>query len=178
MPELVPVPGFRGYFADRAGGIWSCWARGAGAQFGPVYAPHRLDQNFTGAGYLSVTLTRRRQHFSVSVHRIICRVFNGPAPRRRREIRHKDGDPTNNQAANVAWCSRRENCADREAHGTERRGEQSPRCKITEANVRMIRTSNKTATVIARRLGLSVSHVCNIRNGRAWSWLKIGKENK
>lgn len=37
------------------------------------------------------------------IHRLICATFHGPAPAGQRQVRHLDGDPSNNTAQNLAW---------------------------------------------------------------------------
>lgn len=78
---------------------------------GRILRPARL-QN----GYLSVALHdgTQRTHY---VHALVCAAFHGPRPEGA-EIRHLDGDATNNVSSNLAWGTRSENNLDRVAHGT------------------------------------------------------------
>lgn len=54
---------------------------------------------------------------TTSDHRIICATFHGPPPFDGAQVRHLDGNPKNNQAANLAWGTASENAADTIKHG-------------------------------------------------------------
>jgi hypothetical protein len=57
------------------------------------------------------------------VHQVICHAFHGPQPTPAHEVRHIDGDSANNLPDNLCWGTRKQNAADREAHGRTSRGE-------------------------------------------------------
>lgn len=50
------------------------------------------------------------------VHRLVARTFIGPCPPGL-EVRHKDGDPTNNHVDNLEYGTRAQNMQDRVKHG-------------------------------------------------------------
>jgi hypothetical protein len=56
-------------------------------------------------GYLTVTLGRGQQ---VSVHRLICAAFHGPAPQGM-AVNHKDLNRHNNNADNLEWTTQSDN---------------------------------------------------------------------
>lgn len=51
------------------------------------------------------------------VHRLIAIAFLGQ-PEARQEVRHLDGDPSNNRVDNLKWGTRSENIRDSVRHGT------------------------------------------------------------
>lgn len=68
----------------------------------------------------------------------------------------------------------KDNALDRAAKGRggNLRGGCNGRAKLTEEQVRAIRTSAETGAAIARRLGVSKVLVCRIRRGEAWTHLQ------
>lgn len=69
------------------------------------------------AGYLGVTLVRAPRRWVVHVHRLVIEAFVGPRPSPKHEVRHLDGDKSNNSAANLAWGTSSENKLDVIRHG-------------------------------------------------------------
>ena len=64
-------------------------------------------------GYLTFSIGR----MSVKLHVLVARAFVS-GREAGDEVRHLDGDPGNNAAANLAWGSHGENVRDQVAHGT------------------------------------------------------------
>jgi hypothetical protein len=62
-----------------------------------------------------------------------------------------------------------DNARDRIARKRVKRGEHHPAAKLTEAEVRAIRSSKQSANSIARKKGLSATTICRIRRGVAWT---------
>lgn len=112
----TPIPNWPGYSADRDGGIWSAsgW-RGRSLR--------KLDASPNGHGYLRVRLTKASSRKSAFVHSLVMATFGPHRPSPAHEVRHLDGDRTNNAIVNLAWGTRKENAADREQHGRTSRGE-------------------------------------------------------
>lgn len=54
------------------------------------------------------------------VHRLVLLAFVGPPATNSAEVCHIDGNPANNQLANLRWGSSSENKADQVRHGTHR----------------------------------------------------------
>jgi len=68
------------------------------------------------AGYKLVSLWRDGKGRSCNVHRLVAAAFLGPCPTGM-EVRHLDGDPTNNDVANLRYGTGSENCQDITRHG-------------------------------------------------------------
>lgn len=63
---------------------------------------------------------------------------------------------------------------DRVEHGTSNRGEQHPLGRLTEKQVKEIRSKIKRGSRgvdIAREYGIASSHVSNIKHRSVWKWL-------
>lgn len=71
------------------------------------------------SGYPGVTLSRDGVRASKSVHRLVAAAFLGPAPEGS-QVRHLNGDPTDNRLSNLRYGTALENAADKTAHGTYR----------------------------------------------------------
>lgn len=153
------------------------YGRGVGRMLTPATNLH---------GYLFVGLVRDRKNTSTNIHALVCEAFHGPKPTPRHEVAHGDGDQTNNAADNLRWATRKENFADRDAHGrTARgathfsathpelcaRGEGHGMAKLTEANVIAIKSAPAYFGVqsqLARQFGISQQQISDIRNGKSW----------
>lgn len=69
------------------------------------------------SGHLQVSLWRANKNHKMWVHRLVAAAFIGSCPQGI-EVRHLNGDPTDNRVENLAYGTRRENMLDRERHGT------------------------------------------------------------
>lgn len=106
------IPDFDGYAATISGHIYSTksnW-RGIGCR--------KLAADLNSHGYPRVRLTiaggKRR---SMAIHRLMAATFLPPRPSAAHEVRHLDGNKTNNAASNLKWGTRKENAEDRARHG-------------------------------------------------------------
>ena len=108
--------------------------------------------------------------YQVSVHRLVLEAFVGPCPPGC-ETRHLNGNPADNRLCNLAWGTHRENAADKVRHGTAPRGERNPSAKLTEADVREVRTlveQGYTQRDIADRFDVGPIAICHIVTRKAW----------
>lgn len=154
MERWRDIPGHEGYQASDLGRIRSLdrvveTRAGFRSYGGKVLKP-------TSDGrYLRVTLGYRQPR--TAVHVLIAETWIGPKPFPSAEVRHKDGDKTNCVKGNLAWGTRSENIQDKKWHGGDAFHWVTP--EIVEA----IRASNDSQDAIARKFGLSQSHVSRIR---------------
>lgn len=88
--------------------------------------------------YLIATLLNSDRILRTGIHRLVLMAFVGPCPDGM-EGRHLDGNPSNNRVENLAWGTKKENCADREGHGRTYRGERQHLSIFTEGEVAQIR---------------------------------------
>lgn len=121
-------------------------------------------------GYLKVSLRRDGVSKNKSIHRLVLEAFVGPCPPGK-ECRHINGDPADNRAANLAWATHAENCADRVRHGTQLKGEQHPNARATQVQVDAafaLIDAGWASQRIADAVGVSVHTVNDIKRGRTW----------
>lgn len=108
--EWRPVAGYEGYYEVSSDGQVRSAMRRKGSKGGVLKA------GTTKAGYKLVSLWRDGKGLSCNVHRLVAAAFLGPCPPGM-EVRHLDGDPTNNDVANLRYGTGSENCQDITRHG-------------------------------------------------------------
>lgn len=152
-PELLAIPSLPGYFASTQGHVHSTRPLN-GAE--PM---RRLSERADVDGYPTVRVVVRRGSRAVrrKVPRLVAEAFHGPRPDGL-QIRHMDGDSSNNRPDNLRYGTAKENAADRERHGTTARGERSGSAVHTDAEVRaaVIRVlAGETQDDVAAAVGIS-----------------------
>jgi len=121
-------------------------------------------------GYGAVDINGKKR----SVHVVVCELVWGPRPGPRFEVAHNCGVRACCNPKHLRWATRSENHADKLRHGTAQRGEQHPRVKLTEKQVREIRSlaGQLPRERIAERYGVTAGTISNIINKYTWSWLE------
>ena len=132
-----------------------------------------LKQSINGRGYLLVSISDSGKIFSVAVHQMVACKYLPPKPSHRHEIRHLDGNKTNNNANNLAWGTSKENSADTERHGRAARGASHGRARLTQEQVDRIRfLDGKVQPVFWSRLALSLGvtkkTISDVARYRTW----------
>ena len=128
---------------------------------GQILRPGRFCKN----GHVSVVLG----HGAVGspVHQLIMRTFVGPPPVGE-EVRHKNGDPTDNRLCNLEYGTRTENILDVFYQGKAWR-------KLDIEDVEQIRFGlcfGVSGAELAKMYVVSEQTVSSIKHGRTFSWLK------
>jgi len=132
-----------------------------------------LRQHLNIDSYPIVCVTINGVRSRPTVHKLVLEAFRGPRPKGK-EARHLDGDRFNNHISNLEWSSHKDNIRDKYRHGTMTRGSAVYGSKLDTSDVKSIVKALKTKTTlisIARRFGVTYQCICNIRDGKAWSWL-------
>jgi hypothetical protein len=102
--ELTWAPG---YYVSDSGRVFS-------ARSGPL---RELKPWLHALGYPQVHLFPRNQKDTVKcIHYLVAELYLSPAEHGQSVIRHKDGNPGNNNATNLEWGTIAENMADRSRH--------------------------------------------------------------
>ena len=107
------------------------------------------------------------------IHQLVAQTFIGP--QLSFDVRHLDGDISNNCLTNLAYGTRKENMADALAHGTTARGEKLPHSKLTDSKVielRKLRTEGITVPKLSQMFGISLRTVYRALTGECWSHIK------
>ena len=108
--EWRPVVGLEGkYEVSSLGRVRSLPRVTLRADGKPLTIKGRILKTSTDSkGYLTSTLTSPDRR----VHRLVCSAFYGPPPEGKDQVRHLDGDPSNNTVTNLRWGSAQENAQD------------------------------------------------------------------
>lgn len=115
-----------------------------------------------------------RQKFRY-VHHLVANEFIGKRPERL-EVRHIDGDATNNKVDNLEYGTHMENMNDKRLHGTHNIGEQNPSAVLSETQVmeikrRLIGRKRGDVAKLSRELGINYRTVMGVVNGSNWGHL-------
>lgn len=128
---------------------------------------------FDRYGYPKVRFNANSRPWSLP--RAVCWAFHGKPPSPKHEAAHLDNDPINNTPSNLKWCTRIENHSHKLANGTHPHGENNPSAKLTEEDVRKIRTlkaSGLHRDDLSIQFGISKCHVNDIVAGRYWGHIQ------
>lgn len=157
--DVVDAANAPGYYVSRSGSILSFWRPDG------VGRPYRIRKDMPfrtlkprvhSGGYLRVSLGAGNDTY---VHRLVWESFNTEIPEGL-QIRHLDGDKTNNSVSNLAVGTASENDADKDLHGTRPLGSSHKNSKLTEERVRSARklwSDGRSLPEILNELELEVS---------------------
>lgn len=125
-------------------------------------------------GYPSVALLKNGKQVQCVVHRLVALTFiknhNSLT-----QVNHKDTIKTSNCFINLEWCTPKQNTNHAILHGLRVTGEHHPKSKLTEQNVRQIRTLIANGAQIrptARRFGVRGWVIYQILKGLTWKNVK------
>jgi len=107
------------------------------------------------------------------VHILVARLFIGVPMGcgQDAEPNHLDGDKSNNHADNLEWTNRSGNIQHAYDMGLSKSGEQHPYAKLTEEEVRQIRSLRMqgiSQSQLASRFGVSQSRISFIEHRKSW----------
>lgn len=122
-----------------------------------------------GRGYGSISVNRTIS----GAHRLMCEHRHGPPPTPKHEVAHSCGNGHLGcvNPSHLRWATSAENHADKLIHGTHNRGERNNQVKLSEADVRAIRTtSGITQSKIAERYGVGQQTISRIVGRKSWEW--------
>jgi hypothetical protein len=169
--EWRRIPGHQGLYEVSSLGRVRSWNNN---RWGRLESPRMMKGHSHPMGYWRVQLGGDGpKRIPYLVHRLVAQAFMGDCPPGM-QVCHNDGNKLNNVADNLRYDTPAGNSADRIEHGTSRRGEDSPRAKLTVAQVHRIRRMGKTMgrKRIAEAIGITEWAVRDILSGRNWGWLE------
>lgn len=112
-------------------------------------------------GYATVKLGKT----TLRRHVLVCEMHHGPRPPGM-EVRHLDGDPTNDSPENLAWGTRHDNMLDVARHGRV-----NGPAKLTWPEALEIRrraAAGERQKDLAVEFGVTAQTINDIHRGRAW----------
>jgi hypothetical protein len=165
-------PDYPGYLIGDDGSVWTCWKASGlrGWRVGKSWRKRVAAPN--NGGYLSLVMrTGRSLKRTKTVHQLVLEAFVGPKPEGQ-EACHENGNRMDNRLCNLRWDTKSSNQLDSIRHGTHnaiRRGSDSPKAKLSDEDVRMIRKCAQYigCRIIGRMFEISQTHVKDIVHRRA-----------
>lgn len=116
-----------------------------------------------GSGYPMVF----RDGVPVRGHAVIAESFHGPKPPQKQEAAHSCGNKACINPRHIRWASWQENSADKFKHGKQPLGLSNHAAKLTDDEVRAVRSSTGSAKVVAKKYGIHWRYVYKLRRGDA-----------
>lgn len=120
-------------------------------------------------GYQHLTLWKDHESRQTAVHVLVLEAFVGPRPVGSYGC-HRNGNPRTNKLDNLYWGTPTENSADKRRHGTHRQGSAIPWARLTEADVRRIRSlkGKVSQQKLASEYGVRQNQISRVMNGQRW----------
>lgn len=162
--EFRPIPRAPGYFATNTGEVITL----SGWRGREIQAVSTVMSGVKRYPAVRVMVDGRRRTFNA--HVLIAEAFHGPRPDGM-QVRHLDGDPTNNRPDNLRWGTAKENSADRIAHGRQSTIASISNAKLTAQQVREIRArfaAGETHHQLAVEFDLSPNYIHRIARRESW----------
>ena len=172
----IPVPNFEGWYeASDLGRI----RRSANhlplryGRAGQIRKPQARPSNNAPQLRPKIVLLFNYKRYSTEVGHLVALAFHGVPPVGH-ECNHIDGNPWNNEPDNLEWVTRSENFRHALRTGliNPPRGTHQPHAKLTDDDVRTIRASHDGCTALARRFGVCLTNIKEIRSGKNWAHVR------
>lgn len=160
--EWKVIPGYSKYLVSNLGNV---------KRLDGFPMKQRLDRQ----GYWRVGIQKDgSKHYQRLVHGLVLLAFVGPRPEKYCGA-HLDGDKKNAKLSNLAYVTRKENEAHKEAHGTLMFGEKHYKAKVTQEAVDYIRANyvkgprgHSNAAELAEKFGFKRNYIAQIASGYVW----------
>lgn len=140
-----------------------------------------LRQTKAGAyGYLSVSLHRDGVQKTRHVHQLVAQSFLGEPPEGL-VVLHGDKGKTCNELSNLSYGTLSQNAIDRVRDGTDTRGTNNGKARLSEEDVLAIYatpTGYGVNVELAKRFGVTIGAIKSIRQGKSWKWLTKSESNR
>lgn len=171
LPDEVwkPVVGYEGLYEVSSLGRVRSLPRDTktGVRGGKVLSLKAKDKD----GYSQIGLCREGSVRIRKVHTMVLEAHVGSRPAGTVGC-HNDGDNSNNRLENLRWDTHAANSADKDTHGTLRKGETVPTAVVTEVQVREIRAHyaarRYTQRELANMYGIGYRGINSIVHRRTW----------
>ena len=165
------IPGYEGFYSVSSLGRVRAEKRQVEGKLSSVRTlPQKLMIPTNNGGYLQVCLSRNKSQLCRKVHVLVMLAFVGERPDGL-EVAHKNGIRHDNRLENLRYDTKFGNCQDKKLHGTQPRGTQIRRSKLTEEQVKAIRLDGRSSRKIGLEYGVHHQSISSIKNGTSWSWL-------
>ena len=171
MEEWKAIPGYEGFYSvSNLGRVRAEQRQVPGKMSSIRTLPQKLMTPTNNDGYLQIRLSRNKSSICRKVHALVMMAFVGKRPDGM-EVAHKNGIRSDNRLENLRYDTKLGNCSDKKIHGTQPRGTQIRRSKLTEEQVNAIRFDKRSCRKIGLEYGVHHKSVAAIKNGTSWTWL-------
>ena len=161
--NMTKIQGFENYEVDELGQIWSLPKKTRKG----VRMIKALKHPKTG--YMYVDLCKDGKVKKFTIHRLVALNLI-PNPENKDQVNHINGDKTDNRVENLEWNTRSENQKHSILKGLRTaKGVKNSQSKLSEEDVLIIRHSKEKGSVLAKRLNVSQSTICDIQKNRSWT---------
>ena len=166
-----PIKGFEGYDVSNKGNIRTYHKKRG--RYGYVICKNPvglIKTRLDAYGYVIVTLSRGKKHYTKKVHRLTLQAFVGDCPRGM-ECCHNDDKKANNYVGNLRWDTRKNNKADMIIHNTIPKGEKHHSAKLKNVdiiNIRNLWLQGTYQNAIANKYHTSQQNISRIVNRKRW----------
>lgn len=126
--EWRVIPGFKDYEISNYGDIISH----------KLGRTKYLNPSISNSGYYNLSLCRNKEVYNFYLHQLVILAFKGPCPFNM-EVRHLDGNPSNNHISNLKYGTHSENLKDAIEHGTIANGSLNGSSILRERHVKEIK---------------------------------------
>lgn len=166
------VPNFTGYEVSTFGNFRTYRPQNGVGKF--LKEPRKVTPKpVQGKPYLRVSFrTDDGKAVYKKAHVLVLEAFVEPAPTPEHQTRHLNGNHRENYLSNLVWGTPQENADDRINHGTQLRGVSIHTSKLTEEDVREIRSGPKDRSKVkyfTNKFGVSRSCILDVLSGKTWS---------
>jgi hypothetical protein len=171
MEKWKEIPGYEGFYSVSNLGRVRAEERQVPGKCGSIRTlPQKIMNPSNTDGYVQVSLHKEKSRFCKKVHVLVMLAFSGPRPMGM-EVAHNNGVRNDNRIENLRYDTKLGNCADKKTHGTQPRGSQISRSKLSKEQVIAIRADSRKFREIGREYGVHHKSISNIKNEKNWSWL-------
>lgn len=166
--EWKDIPGFEGYYQVSNLGRIKSVERWINHRKGKTRVRERLKKYGRMGPYYGVTLSKEGNNKTVLVHRIVALCFIAN-PDNKPKVNHKDFNVSNNCVNNLEWATQQENIDYSVAANRNVKGETHGCHKLTEVQVKEIRSYDKAYKWLSDHYGVSYGNIKLIRNRKIWA---------
>jgi len=173
MEQLKKIPGYKGYYANKKGEIFSAWTQGPKSRINEDKL-HKRKASLSSSGYPFFPLKREDgKIIGGFVHRLVSLAFHG-VPKMGMTASHLNGNKLDNRAENLVWESLLDNKNRRYKHGTHDSGSNNSRSSLNKEEIleifKLLKEGELTHELIAKKFKVSRTTITKINTGTRYKY--------